>query len=68
MMIGFGELSFLWVIISDNRIGGVLNIAQCAGKVYIEGLVQYCSNSIASTLELLQSCTKPLVCAIHDFL
>ena len=28
---------------------------------YITGLVQYCSSSIANTLELLQSCTKPLI-------
>ena len=26
---------------------------------YINGLAQDCSNSIANTLELLQSCTKP---------
>ena len=30
---------------------------------YINGLVQDCSNSIANTLELLQSCTKPLIWA-----
>ena len=28
---------------------------------YIDGLVQDCSNSIANTLELLQSCTKPSI-------
>ena len=28
--------------------------------VYIDGLVQDCSISIANTLEILQSCTKPL--------
>ena len=28
----------------------------------IDGLVQDCSNSIANTLELLQSCTKPSIC------
>ena len=28
---------------------------------YIIGLVQDCSNSIANALELLQSCTKPLI-------
>ena len=28
---------------------------------YIDGLVQDCSNSIANALELLQSCTKPLI-------
>ena len=26
---------------------------------HVNGLVQDCSNSIANTLELLQSCTKP---------
>ena len=30
-------------------------------KVYIHGLEQDCSNSIANTLELLQSCTKPSI-------
>ena len=29
---------------------------------YINGLVQGCSNSSALALELLQSCTKPLIC------
>ena len=28
---------------------------------YIDGSVQNCSNSIANTLELLQSCTKPTI-------
>ena len=27
----------------------------------IDGLAQYCSNSIAKALELLQSCTKPSI-------
>ena len=27
---------------------------------YVAGLAQDCSNSIANTMELLQSCTKPL--------
>ena len=31
-------------------------------KLYIDGLVQDCSNSIANTLELLQTCTEPWVC------
>ena len=30
---------------------------------YFEGLVQYCSNSIANALELLQSCAKPSIWA-----
>ena len=32
---------------------------------YIDGLVQDCSNSIANALELLQSCTKPLIYNVH---
>ena len=31
---------------------------------HIDGLVQDSSNSIANALELLQSCTKPLVCVL----
>ena len=30
----------------------------CLGICYFDGLVQDCSNSIANSLELLQSCTK----------
>ena len=30
-------------------------------QLYIDGLVQDCSNSIANALELLQSCTNPLI-------
>ena len=29
--------------------------------IHIDGLVEDCSNSIANALELLQSCTKPLI-------
>ena len=32
--------------------------------VYIDGLVQDCSNSIANALELLQSFTEPLIWAM----
>ena len=32
--------------------------------VYINGLMQDCSNSIANTLELLQSCTKSLIFSV----
>ena len=31
------------------------------GDVYIDGLVEDCSNSSALAMELLQSCTKPLI-------
>ena len=30
-------------------------------KYHFDGLAQDCSNSIANALELLQSCTKPLI-------
>ena len=33
---------------------------------YSDGLVQNCSNSIANALELLQSCTKPLMQESYD--
>ena len=32
-------------------------------KHHIDGLAQDCNNSIANSLELLQSCTKPLILA-----
>ena len=35
--------------------------------VDIDGLVQDCSDSIADALELLQSCTKPLIC-FHKYI
>ena len=31
---------------------------------HIDGLVQDCNNFIANALELLQSCTKPLICSV----
>ena len=33
----------------------------CTVYEYIDGLVQDCSNSSALAMELLQSCTKPLI-------
>ena len=35
-------------------------------QTHIDGLVQDCSNSIANALELLQSCTKPLIYKHHS--
>ena len=34
-------------------------------KMHFDGLVQNCSNCIANTLEILQSCTKPLIWKCH---
>ena len=33
---------------------------------YIDGSVQDCSYSIANALELLQSCTNPSICPVHN--
>ena len=38
-----------------------LDITTISSKDYVDGLVQDCSNPIANTLELLQSCTKPSI-------
>ena len=35
---------------------------------HIDGLLQDCSNSIANALELLQSCTKPLISTAMGYL
>ena len=39
----------------------VLKVNTKYNMVYIDGLVQDCSNSCVSAMELLQSCTKPLI-------
>ena len=36
--------------------------------MYIDGLVQDCSISIANALEILQSCIKPSIYDVHTFL
>ena len=38
------------------------NLLICVVQWWINGLVQDCSNSSALAMELLQSCTKPLMC------
>ena len=35
--------------------------------VYIDGLAQYCGNSIANALEWLQSCAKAFICRYTNF-
>ena len=34
-------------------------------EIYINGLVQDCSMSVALAMEILQSCTKPLIWIIY---
>ena len=36
--------------------------------IHINGLVQDCSNSIANELELLQSCTKPSIYVLANWI
>ena len=43
----------------DEVIQSCENIVQ--HRIHIDGLMQDCSNTIANTLELLQSCTKPVI-------
>ena len=38
-----------------------LKLCYILGVLHLDGLVQDCSNSSALALELLQSCTKPLI-------
>ena len=40
-------------------------IADIFRNYNIDGLVEDCSNSSASALELLQSCTKPSICYLY---
>ena len=37
------------------------------GEAYIDGLVEYCSVTIANALEKLQSCTKISMCVSEQF-
>ena len=51
----------------DNWIQDVKHLSLGFGAPYIDGLAQDCSNSIANALELLQSCTKPLILEILQY-
>ena len=42
-----------------NKMLQIYNIGTEYSRQWIDGLVQYCSISIANTLEILQFCTKP---------
>ena len=52
---------FLWMKANKNikliKFGDDLVLDRY--NKHLNGLVQYCSNSIANTMELLHSCTKP---------
>ena len=37
-----------------------------SSREHIDGLMQDCSNSIADAMELLQSCTKPLIYVVWN--
>ena len=54
----------LWPIGVIEQIDFVIfaMLRDVSSDLDIDGLVQECSNSIAKALELLQSCTKPLIC------
>ena len=52
------NLSGQWSLRLVNRVSITSDVLHNF-QVYVEGLVQDCSNSIANALELLQSCTEP---------
>ena len=47
------------MVLNQTNVGSVVQILQ---TIYIIGLTQHCSNSIALAMELLHSCTKPRIC------
>ena len=50
-----------------QHIVKVENVPSISTLLYIDGLVQDCSNSSALAMELLQSCAKPSIYACTDF-
>ena len=54
MLQGLGKIQKLPPILITRHLS-----PKVCGKVYIDGLVQDCSNSSVLAMELLQSCTKP---------
>ena len=55
----YNELSQLYMSVLIQQMQKIQKLWN--GELHINGLVQDCSNSIANALELLQSCTKPLI-------
>ena len=53
-----------WLIICKPALGWHLTDFEVDGIAYIDGLMQDCSNSSASAVELLQSWTKSSICAL----
>ena len=51
-------------VLEGGSIGSdwIRDCPEIVGENDFKGLVQDCSNSSAYRLELLQSCTKPLIC------
>ena len=59
----YNELSQLYMSVLIQQMQKIQKLWN--GKLHINGLVQDCSNSIANALELLQSCTKPLIWQLY---
>ena len=58
---------FVFLIYMHKNTSDTTSVHEKMFVLYIDGLVQDCSNSMANTLELLHSCTKPSVpcCCDH---
>ena len=52
----------IFAYIPQDYFTGIGAMVQFPEEYYINGLVQDCCNSIANALELLQLCSKPLIC------
>ena len=50
-----------YFVIYSGHCKACVDILNPLSYGHIDSLVQDCSNSIANALELLQSCTKPLI-------
>ena len=53
------------ILSCDSRFRLIINHVGYTRASHFDGFVQDCSNSIANALELLQSCTKPLIWCIQ---
>ena len=53
--------NMMFVLIIPSGIYNTTRHQYISICVYIDGLVQDCSNSIALAMELLQSCAKPFI-------
>ena len=62
IMFIFRYYSLKWNHIVFETLDCLVDVNNGCFQLYIDGLVQYCSVSIANALGILQSCTEPTTC------